>query len=87
MIRYSTTRIHRGKSVKAGDPVEGTDRQKQRLLDCGQAYEDKKPKEDYTVNELKSYMEGEGIEFTSSMKKYELLEKINDFERNSDISE
>ena len=86
MIKYSTTRIHNGKKVKAGDPVEGTDRQKQRLLECGQAYEEN-ISQSSTVPEIKSYMKSEGIEFNSSMNKSELLEQIDDFSRNSDISE
>jgi len=86
MIKYSTTRIHNGKKVNVGDPVEGTDRQKQRLLECGQAYEEN-ISQSSTVDEIKSYMKSEGIEFTSSMNKSELLEQIDDFSRNSDISE
>lgn len=85
MIRYSTTRSHNGKKVKAGDIVEGTDRQKQRLLDCGQAYEET-INESSTVPEIKAYMKSEGIEFSSSMNKSELLEKIDDSGWNTDIS-
>lgn len=89
MIRYSTTRFHNGKKVKAGDPVEGTQRQIDRLLDCGQAYDDGQdaPDETNTVKELKAYMDSEGIYFNSSMNKEELLQQIDDFKRNSDISE
>lgn len=85
MIRYSTTRSHNGKKVKAGDIVEGSDRQKQRLLDCGQAYEET-INESSTVPEIKAYMKSEGIEFSSSMNKSELLEKIDDSGWNTDIS-
>jgi len=78
MIRHSTNRWYRGKRVAPGDPVDGTQSQKQNLIDCNQAYDDGQDKVtmDNTKDEIIAYLESEEIEFNKTATKAELLELI-----------
>lgn len=77
MIRHSTTRIFNGKRVSRSDAVEGTAKQKQDLLECGQAYEDvTKPDSNSLKSEIVAYLEENDIEFDSTATKAELIELI-----------
>lgn len=79
MIRHSTGRWYHGKRVYPGDPVEGTEAQKQTLIDCNQAYEDgdlDKPSMDNTKKEIEAWLDQEGIEYDEYATKSELLELI-----------
>lgn len=76
MIRYSTSRIHKGSNVSKGDLVtDCTNRELQRLLDCGQAYEELVD-ESSKVKDIKLYLDYHGKEYSSDATKSELLELL-----------
>ena len=81
MIRHTTNRWYHGRRVKPEDPVVGSEKQKQALLDCGQAYDDgleaePKPSMSDTKQEIIDYLNAHYIEHDSTSKKAELLELI-----------
>jgi len=59
-----------------GEPVEGTEQQKQRLLNAGQAYEDASISMDNTKDEIIEYLEDQEIEYSASDTKAELLDLL-----------
>lgn len=75
MIRHRTSRIFNGKRVKPDEVVHGTLKQKQELVDCGQAYDDgiEIPTMSNTKDEIHVFMDSMGIEYEESMTKEELL--------------
>ncbi len=81
MIRHTTNRWYHGRRVKPHDPVIGSDKQKQNLIDCNQAYDDgleaePKPSMDDTKAEIIEYLNAHYIEHNSNATKAELLELI-----------
>lgn len=82
MIKHKTTRIFNGKRVSRGDVVQGSDKQKEALLECGQAYRDELNPKDYvnesdTKSTIQKFMEANQIEYDLSMTKKELLNEID----------
>lgn len=78
MIKHNITRFYKGSFVEKGDPVtNATDKAVQRMLDCGQAYEDiVKPTASNKKTDITLYLEAEGIDYSQEMTKDELLELI-----------
>jgi hypothetical protein len=81
MIRHATNRWYHGKRVNPGDIVKGSDKQKEVLLSCGQAYDDglevePKPDMSNTKAEIIEYLNAHYIEHSENSTKAELLELI-----------
>lgn len=77
MIRHSTARHFNGKRVSPGDVVQGTDKQREALLACGQAYIDESyvvPDMNNTKDEIISFLDAHNVDYLKSMTKSELLE-------------
>lgn len=71
----------KGERVWPDDPVEGTKREKERLMSVDQAYDDSKPTADKptaenTKAEIKQYLDDNGIDYDSDALKDELLELV-----------
>lgn len=66
----------KGERVYHHDPVEGTGKEKQALMDCGQAYSDKPiyPTMDNTKKEIEAWLDANGIEYDEYATKAELIE-------------
>lgn len=78
MIRHETGRWYHGERVYPGDPVQGTQKQKEALLTCGQAYDDGEETVtmDNTKKEIEAFLEANEIEYSEYSTKAELLELI-----------
>lgn len=66
----------KGERVYPGDPVEGTDKERDALMDCGQAYSDDPiyPTMENTKKEIEVWLDAEGIEYDEYATKSELIE-------------
>lgn len=75
MVKHKYNRMWKGERVTPGTPVEGTDKERQALLDADLAYKEvSRPNSNSTVKEIKAYLDAEGIEYESGALKDELLE-------------
>lgn len=76
MIRFKTDRMWKGERVRPGDPVNGTDKEKQAMLECGQAYNDEMsyPTMENTKKEIELWLDENDIPYDEYATKSELIE-------------
>lgn len=81
MVTFRFPRVWKGERVKPGDPVEGTQKEMQALIACGQAYDDtekadKAPTMSNTKKEIEAFLDESGIAYDEFATKSQLLDLI-----------